>query len=75
MPHERQCPLAFALLLVALLQRPRYRLVVAGGRIVGRVGDALAYLLVTQHTHQRVAMANAVVEEAKRLALALALDP
>ena len=72
---EIERALAGLLRAVARREMSRRLLVVAGQRLVGLVGNALAQRLQVEHAEQRVAAADVGVEEAERLAGLDRLDP
>src|SRR3546814_13515621 len=63
---EIQAALALALRRVAPAEISRCLLVVAGQRLVGRVGDTVTHRLQVEHALQRVAAADVGIEEAQR---------
>src|SRR3546814_5156072 len=72
---EIQAALALALRRVAPGEISRCLLVVAGQRLVGRVGDTVAQRLQVEHAEQRVAAADVGIEEAQRPARLDRFDP
>ena len=73
--REIQAALARLLGFVAPVEMLRGLFVVAGQRLVGGVGNAVAQHLQVEHTEQRIAAADAGVEEAERKAGVDRLDP